>query len=147
MILPIIHRKRWSFFRNRPRSVTHIIYAYGSRAPVARSPNPVSKVKMDHIFDVLFTLRGAQSGSRSSHFGCKYHICTFSRLTPLHPGNRRSLTRSLQNWSQMPRDSNKTASLIQNVPARPIFPLSLRGCRQSTVKNFDPSVKKCSTTQ
>mgnify|MGYP007020016934 FL=1 len=61
-------------FRNRPRSVTHIIYAYGSRAPVVRSPNPVSKVKMDHIFDVLFTLRSAQSVSRSSHFGCKYHM-------------------------------------------------------------------------
>ena len=52
--------------------------------------------------------------------------CTFSPLTPLHPGNRRSSTRSLQNWSQMPRDSNMIASLIQNVPTPPTSPLSLR---------------------
>ena len=87
------------FFRNRPRGVSHIIYAYGSKATDERSTYPVSKVKMDHIFDVKYVFEVLQNISKNQNISENMNMFPISSCRKLI-GFERVSTRAFQNRSK-----------------------------------------------
>ena len=106
------------FFRNRPRGVSHIIYAYGSKATDERSTYPVSKVKMDHIFDVKYVFEVLQNISKNQNISENINMFPISSCRKLI-GFERVSTRAFQNRSKKWIISSlhqMRALFVQNVP-------------------------------